>query len=173
MFRGTQAGFVINQTKPVLSPAQRILFLGYVIDTVEMKVFLPPGKVAFMHISTEISLVSPKIRMVAHGIGLIVSAFPAIFQAPLHHRSLERDKTSTLLQSQSYQATMIISQESRQELLCVWQMDTGTKYKCVELITVQFSLLTLVPELTNQNIQLQIDNKTAVAYINHMGELIQ
>lgn len=32
-----------------------------------------------------------------------------------------------------------------------------------------FALLTLVRDLINRTIQLQIDNKSAVAYINHMA----
>jgi hypothetical protein len=114
-----QAGFLINQMKSLLIPTQKILFLGYLIDTVEMKIFLPQEKIRIIlaEIQNLLSLVKPKIQSVAHVIGLIVSAFPAIYQGPLHYRSLEEDKTLALFQTQSYQGTMMLSQDSRQELL--------------------------------------------------------
>lgn len=49
------------------------------------------------------------------------------------------------------------------------QGETFLLIKILELGAVQFALLTLVRDLINRNIQLQIDNKSAVAYINHMG----
>jgi hypothetical protein len=90
-----QAGFVINQMKSLLIPTQKILFVGYLTDRVEMKIFLPQEKIRIIlaEIKNLLSLVNPKIRSVAHVIGLIVSAFPAIYQGALHYRSLEEDKT--------------------------------------------------------------------------------
>lgn len=113
-----KAGFVINQQKSILIPSQKILFLGYLIDTVEMKVFLPQEKIKLILIEIRklLSSVNPKIQVVAHVIGLIVSAFPAIYQGPLYYRSLEKDKTSALFQNQLYQAQMMLSQDSQQEL---------------------------------------------------------
>jgi hypothetical protein len=49
------------------------------------------------------------------------------------------------------------------------QAETLLHINVLELRAVQFALLTLVPDLTSQNIQIQIDNSSAVAYINHMG----
>ena len=37
-------GFVINWKKSVLHPAQCMEYLGFVINSIEMKLFLPPGK---------------------------------------------------------------------------------------------------------------------------------
>jgi hypothetical protein len=52
------------------------------------------------------------------------------------------------------------------------QVDTGGNFlahKCIGVTSLQYAILTLVPELTSRNIQLQIDNSSAVAYIDHMG----
>jgi hypothetical protein len=37
-------GFKVNEEKSVFIPTQRIVFLGYIIDSVEFKVFLPKEK---------------------------------------------------------------------------------------------------------------------------------
>lgn len=113
-----QAGFQINEKKSSLQPTQLIMFLGYVIDTVQMTVSLPREKVQqiLKEIQNLLLQIQPKIRSVAHVIGLLVSAFPAVYQGPLHYRYLERDKTKALLQVQSYQGKMTISSESIMEL---------------------------------------------------------
>ena len=39
----------------------------------------------------------------------------------------------------------------------------------LELKAVHFVFMTVADQIYGQNIQIQIDNKTAVAYLNHMG----
>lgn len=113
-----QAGFQINEEKSSLLPTQSLTFLGYVIDTVKMTVSLPQEKVQqiLKEIQNLLLQAHPKIRSVAHVIGLLVSTFPAVYQGPLHYRCLERDKTEALFLVQSYQGKMKISMESRAEL---------------------------------------------------------
>lgn len=209
-----QAGFQINEKKSSLQPTQLITFLGYVIDTVQMTVSLPREKVQqiLKEIQNLLLQIQPKIRSVAHVIGLLVSAFPAVYQGPLHYRYLERDKTKALLQVQSYQGKMTISSESIMELkwwiqnlethngkpvqfqdpTIVITTDASKKgwggemnqhrvsgrwsseetqfhINFLELKAVQFLLMTLANQVYGQNIQIQVDNKTAVAYLNHMG----
>ena len=40
------AGFVINWEKSILIPTQRMIYLGFILDTVEMKVRLTPEKIS-------------------------------------------------------------------------------------------------------------------------------
>ena len=39
------SGFKVNEEKSVFIPTQRIVFLGYIIDSVEFKVFSPKEKI--------------------------------------------------------------------------------------------------------------------------------
>ncbi|WAQ99028.1 POL-like protein [Mya arenaria] len=70
-------GFVLNREKSVLKPCQRILFFGFILDSVEFKAktLLSEGVVV--------------IRDLASFIGLLVNAFYAVFEAKLHFRDLD------------------------------------------------------------------------------------
>ena len=82
-------GFIINKEKSVLIPSQKIAFLGYVIDSVEMTISLPERKINKLQ-EQALSLwekTQCSIRELAHVIGLIVSSFLAIKPARLYYRS--------------------------------------------------------------------------------------
>ena len=87
-------GFTINYEKSSLVPVQRIVFFGFVIDSVEFKIFLTEEKV--QKILTKARLLLQKgvvvVRELASFIGLIINAFYAVLEAPLHYRGLERNK---------------------------------------------------------------------------------
>lgn len=70
-------GFIIDKEKSVLIPSQIMVFLVYVIDSVEMTVFLKEEKLNKLKEQT-LSLWG-----LAHVIRLIVSSFPAIRPARL------------------------------------------------------------------------------------------
>ena len=58
-------------------------------------------------------------------IGLVINAFYAIFEAPLHYRALERDKVIGLNNSEHpdrYDNIMCLSAESKKELIENWWM---------------------------------------------------
>ena len=83
-------GFIINKEESVLIPSQKIVFLGYVIDSVAMTVSLPEEKLNQLK-EQKLSLWErPQcfIRELAHVIGLIVSSFPVIKPARLYYRDL-------------------------------------------------------------------------------------
>ena len=75
-------GFIINKENPVLFPSQKMVFLGYVIDSVEMTVSLPEERLNKLKEQTlplwEKSQCS--IRELAHVIGLIFPLFPLLNQ---------------------------------------------------------------------------------------------
>ena len=75
----------------VLIPSQKIVFLGYVIDSVEMTVSLPEEKANKLKEQTLALSERPQCssRELAHLIGFIVSSFPAIKPARLYYRDLE------------------------------------------------------------------------------------
>ena len=93
-------GFSINTEKSVLLPSQRNVFFGFFIDSVKFLVYLTDDKVfkifnlAKFLLQKEVVIV----RNLASFIGLIINAFSAILEAPLHYRCLERDKLKGLEQ---------------------------------------------------------------------------
>ena len=91
-------GFVINANKSQLIPVTRISYLGFIIDTISMTLLLPDEKVDKILYACQnlLTCVNPSVREVAHGIGLLVSAFPAVNFLKLHYRSIELCKSQAL-----------------------------------------------------------------------------
>ena len=114
-------GYLINREKSVLEPTQRLEYLGFLIDTVEMKFFLPETKILKIQNLAE-KFVSEQIsaRQLASFLGLLQATLPAITIAPLYFRNLQRDLSKALNSSegnQSYQTVVVLSLESRGELM--------------------------------------------------------
>lgn len=94
----TGLGFILNYEKSVLVPTRKITYLGNVIDSQKMIVFLPDEKKQIIksechqlyhgHYAT--------IRTVARVIGLLVSAFSAVELGKLYYRELEKGKIVAL-----------------------------------------------------------------------------
>ncbi|XP_068749421.1 uncharacterized protein [Montipora capricornis] len=118
-------GFVVHPHKSVFTPTQKLVYLGFVLDSVSMCVRLTPEKAAKLKKAATDLLQSKKpiIRKVAQCLGYIVSSFPGSAYGPLHYRSLEYDKTTALNFSKGdFDATMEISAQRRDEL--VWWADS-------------------------------------------------
>lgn len=73
-------GFVIHPNKSVLYPTQRLVFLGFVLDSIVMRLYLTPEKVSNVKNACQRVLLSPcpLIREVAQVLGLLKSSFPGI-----------------------------------------------------------------------------------------------
>ena len=102
-------GFTIHPEKSKFIPSQVLIFPGFVINSVTMKVCLTDvRKVAIKE--TCIMLVrkgSPTIREVARVIGLMTASFPGVKYGSLHFRDLERCKSRAVKESKgSYDCTM-------------------------------------------------------------------
>ena len=112
-------GFTINTEKSTMNPTQELTFLGFVINSVNMTISLPPEKVQKILNCCRALLAHRKItlREIASLIGLLESARPAIWRAPLHFRHLQIDLIKGLQASQkSYDACISLCQKSRIEL---------------------------------------------------------
>ena len=85
-------GFVINLTKSQLKPTQTLEFLGFIVDTKNMTLVLPQGKVTAIEdlCSQMLSQTELTVRDIARLIGKITASIQAIFPAPLHYRQLQR-----------------------------------------------------------------------------------
>ena len=67
----------MNEKKSSLEPSTRITHLGFVIDSVQMKLFLPDEKVVRLKLACSMLLKKHVVsrRLLASVIGLIVSSF--------------------------------------------------------------------------------------------------
>ena len=94
----TDLGFIVNDKKSQLEPSTNLTFLGFMIDSLDMKLYLPQDKIdeTVSACSSLISTTSPTIRQVAQVTGLLVSAFPAVPYLRLYYRSIESCKSRCL-----------------------------------------------------------------------------
>ena len=83
-------GFSINQDKSVLQPAQRIVFLGFVLDSLHMSICLSDKrKGVLLDICKKLnSGASHKIRAVASAVGCLIAALSGVKYGGLFYRSL-------------------------------------------------------------------------------------
>ena len=88
----------MNDKKSQLEPSTKLTFLGFIIDSLDMKLYLPQDKIdkTVSACSSLISTASPTIRQVTQVTGLLVSAFPAVPYLRLYYRSIESRKSRCL-----------------------------------------------------------------------------
>ena len=126
-----ELGFIIHPVKSVLSPVQRLTFLGFIFDSVNMTVELTPDKKEIIKKACTVilNLTKPSIQVVSELLGLMVAYNEGVELGPLHYRDLERDKIRGLKLSRgNYNAHMQIS--SGGVLDIEWwlnNVDTATK----------------------------------------------
>ena len=112
-------GYEVNEEKSVFEPSQKIVYFGFILDSVQFKVFLPSEKVQKI-INLAKNLLSKEnvvVRDIASFIGLVINAFHAVLEAPLHYRQLERNKIAGLGLSKNFNRVTQLSAASRKELL--------------------------------------------------------
>ena len=81
-----------------------ICFLGFIIDSISMKLLLPEDKLR-KFVPACLNLVSkdnPSVREVAHVTGLLVSAFPAVSYLNLYYRSIELCMISSIIRESRF-----------------------------------------------------------------------
>ena len=101
-------GFTVNYEKYSLDPAQRTVFLGFMINSMEMSISVPTGKLTGIQTSAKAlaqqSAVS--VRALAKFIGTATSMKLAIPPAPLFYRALQAAKNAIDLQVQSIDSSV-------------------------------------------------------------------
>lgn len=111
-------GFTVNTEKSVMVPTQRIVFFGFVIDTIQFKIFLTQDKVQKL-VTSASRLIEKgviKVRDLASFIGLVINAFYAVFEAPMHYRNLERDKIRALGPQMNFDNELCLSMDGKDDL---------------------------------------------------------
>ena len=91
-------GFTIHERKSVLIPTQKIVFLGFLIDSRNMSISMNEEKAnhLILKIRKFLSISASTIRHLSSIIGSVISLFPAIPLERLHYRVLEREKIPLL-----------------------------------------------------------------------------
>ena len=112
-------GFLINYKKSEFEPTQSLIFLGFLINSVQMEISLPREKVsqAIQEAQNLLRSGHASARQLAHLIGVFTSTLPAILPAPLHYRGLQNLKHQ-ILKRGGYDAILQLSDEAREDL--VW-----------------------------------------------------
>ena len=102
-------GFVIHPEKSNFQPSQVMEFLGFVIDSVKMRIHMTERKKVSLMNLCRATLDAHRItvRMLAKIIGKFNSCFIAVPYGKLHYRVLERFKTKSLKESCGKFDTMI------------------------------------------------------------------
>ena len=213
----TDLGFNVNMEKSNLVPKTRVEFLGFVLDSIRMELFLPEKKKENILQRIRNLLMSRQIlvRQVSSMVGLMQSAKWAVMPAVIYYRFLQQDLNSALEETgRDYDSLIMLSQEARQELkmwltnLEMWHgramvmsrpsliiqtdasllgwgavcLNTGKEanglwakeetmlhINVLELMTAWFAIQTLVNVTTGAHVRFQMDNTTAVSYINKQG----
>lgn len=108
-------GFYLHPNKSVVIPTQHLIFLGFVLNSVNITVTPSAGKIQKLVTVCQSLLnnCNPTIEEVYQVIGLVVLNFPGAEYGPLHYRSLESDKTQALeLNKGDYKSHMKLTNAS-------------------------------------------------------------
>ena len=111
-------GFTIYYKKSSLIPSQRIVIFGFVIDTVEFKIFLTEEKENKILLKAKDLLKNGTVvvRELASFIGLIINGFYAVFEAPLHYGGMERNKLEGLGKNMNFDNEVALSETSIEDI---------------------------------------------------------
>ncbi len=211
-------GFIVHPTKSVVTPCKEIQYLGFIINSHDLKISLPQSRKDEIKNLCKRILGRKKdtIRKVSELIGKIVAAFPGAQYGMLHYRELEKEKTAALVQNRgNFDAIMRIREDARQDAqwwlnnvqdeykpiirehpsICLssdaslagwgctdntthiggrWNRNEVSKFAIsginyLETLAAFFGLKSFCKYMHDVHVHLQIDNTTAVAYINKMG----
>ena len=102
----TALGFILNLNKSVLTPTQRVIFLGFCLDSRTMRISLPTPRIQSIQRLIRETLAQGELEAtilkLSQLLGSMVSTHPAVLAAPLHYRHLERAKITALRHSHNY-----------------------------------------------------------------------
>ena len=106
--------FLVSE-KSVLHPTQRIEFLGIIIDSVEMTVFLPREKaeLIFKRCQDILSMQEVSIKDQLTLLGTLSSTALAILPAPLYMRYLQRQQIHKLCLKRDYNSKIALDPSAR------------------------------------------------------------
>ena len=114
-----KAGFLINWEKSVLIPTQKLVYLGFILDTVEMRIRLTSEKCSQLkgNISDVLRAEILTIQILSQLVGKLVASFPGVRFGRLYYRQLDIEKNLALkLNKGNYEKTTKLSDKARSDL---------------------------------------------------------
>ena len=110
--------FTINLEKSRLRLTQQIQFLGFILDSTQMKLFLPEEKILGISQMCQSLLDQTKvsIRQMSQLLGRMVAASPAVLSAPLRYHQLQHLKIRSFRRFESFDALVTLDQGAIQDL---------------------------------------------------------
>lgn len=142
-------GIKINYKKSQLVPSQQVKFLGFIINSVDMKLTLPSAKKdnLMQKIRKYLSVKSNTIHELAEIIGTLISVCPAVKYGQLYTRQLEIEKTVALENSNnSFSAKVFLSDlaihDLRWWLLNIQSAEKGLRKNSFDLVITTDASLT-------------------------------
>ena len=113
-----ELGFTINIKKSILEPTQQIEFLGLILDSIQMKVFLPEPKVLDLIESCQaiLSMTSLTARSLASLQGKMSSCLHAVLPAPTFSRAIQEDIHQAIGKTNNFSKKLILSSEAKSEI---------------------------------------------------------
>lgn len=114
-----ELGFIPNREKSILHPSTSIEFLGFIFDSVEMKISLPRRKIdgILKLIAKALNSSIQSVHDASKLIGTLIAATPAVQYSMLRTRQLEIDKINALhLSNGDYNANIVYSKTSIDDL---------------------------------------------------------
>ena len=127
-------GLVVHEDKSVLTPTQVLTFLGFSLDSVNMRVEITPEKVQkFTRAGQDLlGKVRPTVREVAGVIGLMTAYSPAVSYGGAHIKWLEWDKNKALgALAGDFEGTVSLSERAKEDI--AWWLQNLTKPRQVRL----------------------------------------
>lgn len=137
-------GFTIHSTKSILTPTQKITFLGFVIDSVNMTLEITEDKKNKIYELCNKLLTSNKItiRMLASVIGNFVASFPAVPLGPFFYRKLEQQKIDGLkFNKGNFDANIKLNEKSKEEI-CWWKNNIFQSYARIDIPNPDITIYT-------------------------------
>ena len=115
----SQLGFCVHPEKSMFEPKQEIVFLGFILNSLDMTV-TPTKEKIHRIISSAAALLETTtitIRQLAEFIGIVVSNFPGAQYGPLHYRQMEYEKYWALLTHKgNYSSPITLSLQAKMEI---------------------------------------------------------
>ena len=113
-----ELGFTINIKKSILEPTQQIEFLGLILDSIQMKVFLPEPKVLDLIESRQaiLSMTSLTVRSLASFQGKMSSCLHAVLPVPTFYRAIQANIHQAIGKTNNFSKKLILSSEAKSEI---------------------------------------------------------
>eukprot|EP01126_Amoeba_proteus_P014684 TRINITY_DN1649_c0_g1_i10.p1 TRINITY_DN1649_c0_g1~~TRINITY_DN1649_c0_g1_i10.p1 ORF type:complete len:552 (-),score=71.67 TRINITY_DN1649_c0_g1_i10:232-1887(-) len=113
-----ELGLSINMKKSSLTPSNRVVFLGFIIDSKHMKLFVPKSKIKEINRMAQRLANDRKcsVRMLSSFLGKVSAAAEAVLPWRLQTRALLLDKRRILKNLHSWDSMINLSEDSITEL---------------------------------------------------------